>query len=114
MNCTNCGKLQESGYKSSIGALMISKDLCFHCAFWTERVALDQNNPDAVVAAGKHYIIGPEQPSYQGGRGFGGSHFRIFFQDGRVVDSTNLWMQGTIPESFRALMPDNARLESVN
>jgi hypothetical protein len=114
MNCTNCGKLQESGYRGSIGELMTSKDLCFNCAFWTERVALDQGNPDAVVADGKHYIIGPERPSYQGGRGFGGAHFRIHFFDGRVVDSTNLWMQGEIPASFLPLLPDNARRETVS
>jgi hypothetical protein len=93
---------------------MTSKGLCFHCAFWTERATLDQGNPNAVVADGKHYIIGDEKPSYRGGRGFAGAHFRIFFFDGRVVDSTNLWMQGEIPEWGRAFMPDNARLESVN
>jgi hypothetical protein len=114
MNCTNCGKLQEQGYKSSIGQIMTAKGLCFRCAFWTERIELDQDNPDAVVANGKHYIIGDEHPSYKGARGYGGEHFRIFFQDGRVVDSTNLWMQGEIPESFRPLMPDNARLETLN
>lgn len=59
-----------------------------------------------VRVGGKHYQIAPEKQS--GMRGFGGAKFLIRFFDGRSVETTNLWSQGTIPEHFRSRLPDNA------
>jgi hypothetical protein len=41
-------------------------------------------------------------------RGFAGRRFVIRFHDGRIVETTNLWSNGIIPEHFRDRLLDNA------
>lgn len=38
----------------------------------------------------------------------GGRKFHIQMHDGQVIETTELWHQGTIPEHFRERLPDNA------
>ena len=77
--------------------------------YWTELLARDAKRPNHSVAIidGHHYIIEDENSSDQF-RGFGGDKFTITFKDGKVVNTTNLWYQGEIPEECRHLYPDNA------
>ncbi len=58
-----------------------------------------------VIVAGQHYMIGLDSSRP---KGFGGRKFAIHFNDGRKVETCNLWFQGEIPEQFRAWFPDNA------
>ena len=81
--------------------------LCFYCAFWLSQ---SYDRVGAVVARGQHYRIGPEgQRGDRGMRGFGGARFAFrMLADGAEIVSTNTWSQGTVPERFRTLIPDNA------
>ena len=83
--------------------------------FWQERIA-DREHPASVRCKGIHYVIGPDVAGMdKRNRGFGGRKFRIEFTDGRegdrVVETTNLWCQGSIPLEYQNELPDNATIE---
>lgn len=103
MNCVICNKEIE---KSSFDHKVICSDECFYIDFWNDKVKI-KDNPRTVRIDGKHYHISNEN-SENPFRGFGGHKNVIRFFDGREVVSTNLWHNGTIPESHRELLPDNA------
>lgn len=64
------------------------RQLCFHCNFWIEKVAI-KDRPRVVRIDGSHYQIGKEDKiSWAEFRGFGGSKFVIVFNDGRRVETT--------------------------
>lgn len=69
--------------------------------FWQEKISLN-----GVRIEGNHYTVGDENA--KGMRGFGGVKFRIKFNDGTVVTTTNLWHQGKIPTPLQNELPNNA------
>lgn len=84
----------------------------FQRKFWQDRLLDDAKEPDRVaIIDGTHYYIGDEDSKETYFRGFAGAHFTIRFYDGRVVETTNLWCQGDIPEEFRDLFPNNAEFD---
>jgi hypothetical protein len=44
-------------------------------------------------------------------RGFGGARFTIIFDDGKVVTTTNLWHNGSIPSHLWDRFPNTAKFE---
>lgn len=97
MQCKKCsGKIEENYSRLLPG-------MCFTCTFWTEQA---QDQRDAVRIDGWHYRIGEDKGNVF--RGHGGKRFTIKFYDGRIVNTSNLWHQGKIPEHFRAELPNNA------
>ncbi len=72
----------------------------------------ERGEPRAVRIDGCHYWIGEESPSTPNNqRGYYGKKFIIEFFDkkrGRIK-TTNLWLNGTIPERFRDRLEDNAK-----
>jgi hypothetical protein len=75
--------------------------------FWDDQLA-DRSN--AVVIGSVHYRIGKHianiKPSLLG---FGGRHSTIRMIDtGEIIETNDLWHQGTVPEEYRELMPNNA------
>lgn len=108
-SCIKCGAhVDANRYRCS--EEMTQRCLCFDCNFWTEHVQRDHNEDKDVfvIANGIHYIIDESPNPYF--KGFGGAKFTILFNDGRVVKTDNLWVQGDIPELFRDELPDNAVL----
>ena len=105
LTCSICGKEETLRWDERMNDILIKRGECFTCNHWMRlHRALDQERN--VRVNGKHYRIAPE--TGQGFRGFGGAGFEIVFHDGRSVKTTNLWHQGTIPERFHDLLPDNA------
>ena len=109
--CRICGStdcLDDYIKGDGIYKIMENEHVCFHCAFWLERVELTDEN--TVVVNGERYTIRKDNPDLYF-KGFGGSEFNIEFFDGRKVVSHNLWCQGKIPERFRTYpeLQDNAR-----
>lgn len=100
MKCNHC----SADIETNLTNLM--PGLCHTCTFWTEKTVF-LSTPHVARIDGKHYSIGPENvgPFM---RGMGGREFIIKFDDGRTVTTTNLWSQGSIPDNFKALLPDNA------
>ncbi len=81
---------------------------CFDCSFWLKKITMPEEDENRrVIVNGQHYRIGNNDSGIY--RGFGGRRYTIHFNDGRTVETCNLWCQGEIPEQFRAWLPDNAR-----
>jgi len=84
---------------------------CFGCNFWREK-SIEEPNDRRVIANNCIYSIG--KPAISKGRrdflGHGGRHWTIRFNDGRVVETNNLWGGSEIPERFRHLFSNNATL----
>lgn len=110
IKCRICGKTDslEEWVECNEKKIMEKENVCFHCAFWLEKIAL--TNENTVIVNGERYTIGEENPDLYF-KGFGGAEFNIEFFDGRKVVSHNMWYQGKIPEMFRKYpeLQDNAR-----
>lgn len=104
--CKKCGNLFSVNYMEPTKSRLIEKGLCFHCDFWTEKLAIKDIQKVARID-GNHYMIERDDPTAYF-KGFGGAEFKIRFNDGREVITHNLWFQGHIPEYFRNDLPNNA------
>lgn len=107
--CSLCGKTDDlSNYDPSEYLLLMHKHhVCFHCAFWMDKI---QNPPvNREIINGHHYIIHPfAKRPHNVILGFGGHEFYIRRFDGTLIKSNNVWHQGKIPEHFRKDLPDTA------
>ena len=110
IKCRICGKTDslDRWIECNEKKIMEKENVCFHCAFWLDKIAT--TNENTVIVDGTRYTIGKEDPNLLF-KGFGGAEFNIEFFDGRKVVSHNLWCQGDIPEEFRSYpeLQDNAR-----
>ncbi len=100
--CPSCGKCYTRRHtpESYIG------NNCFECSFWLGKTDYpDYIKEHQVIINGEHFMLGETEGPF---RGFGGRRFKIQFFDGRIIETTNLWGQGPIPELFRHMLPDNA------
>jgi len=108
--CSECGEVSHPSYayNDQIGAVLRERGLCCLDDFWAEAHA-DYLAGKRLVVGGQSYTIAPERASDPAScKGHGGRRFRIQYPDGRVVESTNVWSQGPIPERWRARMADTA------
>ena len=101
--CNSCG---EEDYSTSYSqcttkSIMDEKGFCFKCSFWEDKVIHSPSN--RAIIDGHHYVA-----SSGNGGGMGGRKFKIKFNDGREIETTNLWSQGDIPKHFRDRLPDDA------
>ena len=103
--CRECGAIDNP--ENWLGGEKIAASgLCFRCKHWDDLLQR-KDDPDVVRAQHRHYVLGSAQTP---GRwnGFGGHRFKIRFNDGREIETVDLWSQGVIPTHFRERMPDNA------
>jgi len=116
--CKLCGETMDAGevhrfllWCTDMG-LARTEYRCRSCRYWIS-VIRESLNGERVIVDGQHYtIVGDGDGAV--GRGFGGRKFVIeFFEDGRRVETENLWTQGLIPERFREALPDNAKFVKV-
>lgn len=103
--CRECGMEDGRQFAQPYMEKMEEHQLCFSDLHWYE-LYLDRDNANSVRINGRHYYIG--DPNAIGLRGFGGRKYVIKFHDGRIVETTNLWTQGEIPDRWRERLPDNA------
>src|ERR1035437_7413941 len=94
MKCVVCDKEIE---KSKFTNKVLCSDECFSTDFWNELVLI-KDRPNTVRVDGQHYIFHKDLPNDDrySFRGYGGAKFFFRFFDKRVVETTNLWHQGTI------------------
>ena len=109
IKCKMCGSLEDSSRWIN-GKTLKKKQLCHNCNFWDEIVPSYNKGQHFVDQKNNCYYIGNEN-SKDSFRGFDGAKTTITFNNGRVVNSTNLWFRGEVPEHFRKLLPQNAKLE---
>lgn len=105
MICKICGKeFTESSWSKQ----EICSYECFHDNYWLDRVKCKEI---FTIIDGKCYYFDKEHPiehDYKDMLGFGGDVFNIRFFNGETYKTNNLWLNGEIPEKFRAELPDNA------
>jgi endogenous inhibitor of DNA gyrase (YacG/DUF329 family) len=96
MNCIICGKeIEKSQYMHK--TLCSSK--CFNIDFWND--CLDE---EAIIIDGTCYHDGGKTNSSI--KGFGGRTFKIQTNDGRIIETDNLWFNGEVPKERN--VKDNA------
>lgn len=103
--CHECKTTKPAPDDVFMGARLMVKRLCFECDYWRGVVEL-KDAPDAVRVEGHAYMIAEridERPDTCGEP----DHVIEFF-DGRRVETSHLFFLGTIPEKYRAALPDNA------
>ena len=117
MICKSCNKEErgpEGFSQCSIRDLMESDGICFTCAFWEEharRFKAGYDKGKVFFVNGNRYHDGGmvDKRSERGFVGHGGYLFKIKMLDtGKIIETNNLWHQGSIPEHFRERMPNNA------
>lgn len=101
--CRCCGKT----YIKNLDRDVYLEGNCFDCSFWLFKTEFHEDLAERrVIIDGNHYMISEVVDTYP--QGFGGKWFIIQFFDGRLISTNNLWGQGTIPDRFRKMLPDNA------
>lgn len=108
--CVHCGHVEEDTFDGKRMEKMVKFQHCYTCSFWQDKLsAFIAGDRRCVRVSGRHFYIGDESPDWGNScKGFGGARFTIRFDDGREVETTNLWHQGEIPENWQGLLPDNA------
>lgn len=77
---------------------------CFNKKFWND---IKEEKDKHVFIDGVCYSIANE--STLGILGFGGRKFKIkMLDDGRIIETNNLWCQGDVPEEYRSILPNTA------
>jgi len=112
MDCVKCGNRVDPYHNQK------DLNICCGCNYWQHRVnEINRGNSRIAILEkdGKPtcYYIGNENPR-DGWVGFSGRKFLIEFLDGRykeetIIETTNLWHNGIVPEHFRDELPINAR-----
>jgi len=111
-NCQICGEEERLMYVKDRQELLAHHRLCFSCCFWVERFFRHISDRTSFIVEGEAYIANPASRAPRAHRGHGGRVFRFHTKDGRIVISSDVWHQGTVPDQFRHLLPDNATLGS--
>lgn len=103
--CKICTQpIEVNGIIEEDRARMLHVGICYNCDFWMIHF---QDRDSALVGriSGEHYRIGEPNATM---KGMSGNRITIKFNDGRIVETDNLWHQGTIPEHLKLVLPDNA------
>ena len=86
--CRCCGKEFERGYTT-----YDCSEKCFLTYYWDN--VLDDT---AIIVNGICYHDGGRKPDdYQGFLGHGGKRWIIQMNDGRIIDTNNLWYNAPVP-----------------
>lgn len=83
---------------------LVEQCICFKCDFWKKKVGLSQS----IVVDGKHYTDGGRSMDPPSWKGFGGHRWKIRMFSDQLIETDNLWHQGTIPPWFVDKIPNNA------
>lgn len=108
--CVHCGTPDTGYWYPEKRERLLATSTCFLCDNWLELATKYDGNPKQVVTPDYgHYVIGSGGGS-SSTKGFGGTRWRVTFNDGRVVQTDDLCQQGPIPEWMRDRFTPNATL----
>ena len=111
MNCKYCNEESELEHiqpAADLYPVMRDEQLCFSCAFWEVHARNHEKGDDAIIVDGDRYHDAGNTDKRGGFMCHGGRKFKIKMDDGRIIETNNLWHQGDIPEFFRERLKDNA------
>lgn len=80
---------------------------------WIKNYAVIKDGSEHVVIKGECYYFDKSEPIVDVNKkafvGFSGRRFKIKMLDtGEIIETNNLWNNGTVAEKFREQLPDNA------
>ena len=109
-NCSLCGMKEVAPSKrvpSNIASLMVSEHMCFHCAYWKDKIL----NPDPhfEVIDGCYYKIGDNLPLIKYQNNHFGELSYIVHPNGTVCVYNNLLPSGKIPDHFLKYFPETGK-----
>lgn len=91
MKCIICGKeIEKSGYSHKV----ICSSECFSVDFWNDTL----DNTAIIIDGECYHDGGAKSASYSGFLGHSGRQFKIKMNDGRVIETNNLWYNGVVPK----------------
>ena len=107
--CTECGGIIKANYDEGIVLRLKHFKVCHTCLHWID-ILSKINDIRIIIVKGNAYWFESlvENPSKYQFLGFGGSHFYIKRNDGKLLHTNNLWHNGEIPERFHDRLTDNA------
>lgn len=121
-NCEKCGEEAHNNYVKPTRDLMLAKQYCFTCQFWSERAELLKDWPNIkkheriTIIGGHWYSPGdgrPDSSRRHNFLGMGGRRFDIEYIDGphkgKIITCFDLWSGGLMPDDMKVQFPDNAR-----
>lgn len=97
--CEECGRWIEYGFFVGFERSNAPLPYCWDCQFWVKRLVHDPRRVFVDQSHGYCTIGGAAAPSKH--NGFAGAWWTITFDDGRVVETCDLWFGGEVPERFR-------------
>ena len=99
MRCCVCGKVIDT----SLYVRPMCSSECYMKRYWMDII---EEKEDHVIIEGRCCFIAPEHDTTRP-RGHSGRKFILkSLFDGKIIETTNLWYQGEIPEEFREALPD--------
>lgn len=103
--CRICGKQFSS---SVYGHINVCGMECHRKLFWLEIIA--ERDKHIVIDGECYYLDRNNLNGHDraGFKGFSGKLFRIKFNNGEIIETTNLWYNGKVPEEFRGYLNDEA------
>ncbi len=89
-------------------------ELCNNCYFWIQKSR--RNDPNTVVCLNhrRELMVDYIGPKNAHDKGCCGRKFEITFTDGRIVETDNLWCNGTPPQALLHLFPVNAEVKCID
>jgi hypothetical protein len=107
-SCSKCGGVVSLSFYHR--EELEKNKMCFSCHCWHSRIKLKSNQ---VIIDGALYSIGRENMR-RAHSGFGGRRFRIKrFESDEIIETTNLWFGGDVPDRFHNDFPDNAEFVKI-
>lgn len=112
--CTHCGKEQELFFNESLSKQLKDREICHSCKYWFDIIdAYQKDDYKVAVVNGAVFAVCPRKDTNTKYNGFGGREFKIRFNDGKVIETNNLWNGSKIPENFASKLPNNAVFEDI-
>lgn len=101
-HCRLCGHIAlENQFGKQVMQEMIDKELCSGCYFAMKLIEhIPPEGARKIVVGQEHYIMYPWESGEGAFRGSSGQPYFARFDDGSIMKSNNVWMQGEIPENM--------------
>ena len=111
--CSSCGENYSVwSHSDMLESGELRPGICFECNFWFDKVEMaEEFKSIRAVYDNEHYMVFPiadEKRIPSSCLGYGGAHFAVLFNDGRVLYTNNLRSNGRVPMRFRDRLPNNA------
>lgn len=107
MKCKICGKEigeHDARWGSVFGEGFCCSKECFTKDYWN--CIVEEKDQHVIYHHECFYIDDDRVP--MGFKGMDGRHYAVELTNGKTINTTNLWVQGRIPEEYWDRLPDNA------